>query len=252
MKKTLIFVSVVVIAILAAVYVWLKSDYDNKWTILKSGESIGYRWLESALEGFYLTNGEFPAGVIYDENLTWETDSLYGVKYNMVGISTMLVDEFTLKGERFGQLTYYPIYNRDNGKRESFILLSAGIDGRLNNIVSDTLYKDNWWTQLDIYNLQEIMTDAFYKQALSTLYIRTKRRGGQIGGNEDECTWKYRNSIRPAFSTIQYLWGKKDYVVQYGLPYYIYTPIIDADREIEELNATWELKPQLIVRESDK
>ena len=228
-NRKLLFISLLIILFLfGAVYTYLKSEYNKKLTIFQRGEREGYYWqLELTLIGFYVYEGEFPVGVVYNDYEYNDDFYNYLAREHLIRINRPPVDEFTVKGEKFGELAYYPVYNRNNGKRESFILLSAGIDGKLNNNPTDTLYMDTWWTQLRIYNLQEVMAKAFYKQAYNQLLIKTTERYVYIGDNIDDNAYQNIVSIRPAFSIFQYLWGTKDYVVLYGLPYYVEHGISD-------------------------
>lgn len=52
---------------------------------------------------------------------------------------------------------YIPLYDYYKKVPVSFILLSAGVDGKMDNEVtpSDTLYLNNWWVKLDVYNYEE-------------------------------------------------------------------------------------------------
>lgn len=52
---------------------------------------------------------------------------------------------------------YLPLYNRNTHKRESFILLSSGPDGKINTLInpSDSVYMDNWWEKIAVYNYYE-------------------------------------------------------------------------------------------------
>jgi len=54
-------------------------------------------------------------------------------------------------------LLYLPLYNRLNKKKESFLIISAGIDGKLNSkfTVGDTIYDDDYFNKFDFYNLEE-------------------------------------------------------------------------------------------------
>lgn len=210
MKKILILGLAILMVLLFVLYVCLKVDYEKKIRTLQAGECYGYYMLESALSGFYFRNGEFPEAIVSNN-----TDSLYGHD-KLVGIPFQLVD--ILAREDSGMLMYYPIYSRINGKRESFVLLSTGVDGKLDNMILDTLYMDNWWTQLKVYNIEEVMGNAFYKQAWNIVCVRTPERIEYLGNDLNSINM---GLFDPRFSIFRYLWGKKDYVVRYGLPYYI-------------------------------
>ena len=64
-----------------------------------------------------------------------------------------LTDPFAKDG---GEFLYIPLYYYKKVP-VSFILLSAGVDGKMDNKItpSDTLYLNNWWAKLDVYNYEE-------------------------------------------------------------------------------------------------
>jgi hypothetical protein len=45
-------------------------------------------------------------------------------------------------GKKDNYIEYIPLYNRKTIKREGYILLSAGIDGRINNVFKDSIFLD--------------------------------------------------------------------------------------------------------------
>lgn len=65
-----------------------------------------------------------------------------------------LTDPFARDG---GEFLYIPLYDYYKKVPVSFIFLSAGVDGKMDNEVtpSDTLYLNNWWVKLDVYNYEE-------------------------------------------------------------------------------------------------
>jgi len=64
------------------------------------------------------------------------------------------IDVFSKNGKWIG---YYPIYNSDDSEIISYILLSAGIDGKLDNVLapSDKLHLSDWKEKLKLYNPDE-------------------------------------------------------------------------------------------------
>ncbi|PLW98926.1 MAG: hypothetical protein C0591_03520 [Marinilabiliales bacterium] len=85
-------------------------------------------------------------------------------------------------------IRYYPIYNRKNKKRESFVLLSAGIDGSHDNDIKqeDTLFIDNWTTKIIAYNPET------YEKTGDTI-----------------------RNYNPNFNIYNYYFGSKDLIIQY-------------------------------------
>ena len=88
-----------------------------------------------------------------------------------------------------GYIRYYPLYNRDNNKREAYILLSAGIDGKVNNNFTyhDSLFISDFLDKINIYN-----PNSFYKV------------GDTINATKP-----------PEFSLFDYFFGRKDYLIEY-------------------------------------
>ena len=64
------------------------------------------------------------------------------------------MDIFNKKGRWVG---YFPIYDLEDTQIISYLLLSAGIDGNLNNVLgsSDKLHLDDWKQKLKLYNPDE-------------------------------------------------------------------------------------------------
>lgn len=86
--------------------------------------------------------------------------------------------------------SYIPIYERTNKKRMSFIILSAGVDGKIDLLSDgeDSLYHDEFEQKLQLYNPGSL---------------------------------KWRNKhdkvdVKVGFSMIDQLGGKKDLIVAYG------------------------------------
>lgn len=237
--------AIIALACFAPIYMGMNARYDRRLKTLQSVGAVGgSSWLEAALRNYYILKGEFPAGVVFDRELTWEKDSLYRAQ-GIAATPRAFVDPFARPRKPRAQAVYLPVYNRRNGLRESFILLSAGIDGRIDNHPADTLYTDDWWTKLRIYNLDEVMASVFSQQAFDYLYVRTRTRAGVLGDARRDGTWELRRQTGPQFSLFRRLFGRRDYVISYGLPYRIHRPMILRDEEVYDLNIGWTLQPQL-------
>ena len=64
------------------------------------------------------------------------------------------IDVFSKKKEWVG---YFPIYNSDDSEIISYLILSAGIDGKFDNVnnPSNKLHLDDWKQKLKLYNPNE-------------------------------------------------------------------------------------------------
>lgn len=94
------------------------------------------------------------------------------------------IDPFSKDQEK---LVYIPLYNQINKKREAFFIFSSGIDGKINNsiCINDTFYINDIEKDFNFYN---------------TVYPT------------NVCLYEDTSSH---FSYIEYLFGRKDYLVEY-------------------------------------
>ncbi len=116
-------------------------------------------------------------------------DSLFpGLSKTTIDSLKMIHYKDLLSSNDYQILQYIPLYNKDR-KKNAFILISAGIDGKLNNNYNqnDTVFKNNFNTKFKLYN--------------NFLY-------------ENQFVYK-SDSIDSKFHIFQYLFGKKDYLVCY-------------------------------------
>lgn len=95
--------------------------------------------------------------------------------------------DFLSRGED-SLIRYYPIYNSMNLKREGYVLLSAGIDGEINNVINnDSLFESSFIRNLKLYN------PSNYYQVGDTIEPESKIK----------------------FNLFNYFFGKKDYLIEY-------------------------------------
>lgn len=105
---------------------------------------------------------------------------------------------------------YIPLYDYYKKVPVSFIFLSAGVDGKMDNEIapSDTLYLNNWRAKLDVYNYEE----AILLQDFCERWDETSNVFGEV---ESLDYYPPYHDI-PRFRMTDYLWGKKDWIVQLG------------------------------------
>jgi len=89
------------------------------------------------------------------------------------------MDIFNKKGRWIG---YFPVYNSDGSEIISYIVLSAGIDGKLDNVFdsSDKLHLDDWKQKLHLYN-----PDEFDNRAKAYIEERPYSAREEKSGNKD-------------------------------------------------------------------
>lgn len=155
------------IAVLIVLCVIIKIEYDK--CLLKNSE-LEQKFYFNAYELLYIGDNfsEYPQSdrqIIADMKLYFPkaTDSIYclndikkldwQIDNNAHWHSYFLhnIDKFSDKKD---VAIYFPLYNRHTKRRESFVILSAGIDGKQNNFLTDndTLFMDNWQVKLKLYN----------------------------------------------------------------------------------------------------
>jgi len=86
-------------------------------------------------------------------------DNLDDVQYGYDDYINDYVRDFLSK-EAPGFIHYIPLYNPDNLKRENFVLLSAGIDGKINNRYDwrDTLFLNDFQDKLKLYDRNKLIS----------------------------------------------------------------------------------------------
>ena len=115
-----------------------------------------------------------------------------------------LTDPFARDG---GEFLYIPLYDYYKKVPVSFIFLSAGVDGKMDNEIapSDTLYLNNWWAKLDVYNYEE----AILLQDFCERWDETSNVFGEV----ESLDYYPPYPDIPRFRMTDYLWGKKDWIV---------------------------------------
>ena len=125
-----------------------------------------------------------------DKAVNWLDNCFSASGYNLHNqLVTMVPNDYKRKGEIFLHLfftdslnknqdilLYIPLYNRDTKKKESFILISAGIDGKLNTkyTIGDTIYDDEYLNKFEFYNLKEYIERKSMKFNLWDYYFGNK------------------------------------------------------------------------------
>jgi len=117
-----------------------------------------------------------------------------------------------LSREKPGLIHYIPLYNSHNMKREGYILLSAGIDGKINNRYdwSDTLFISDFKNEEDIQKKLKLYEKSnLYTDNLDDIaeYIEYSDTGLSFYDPDN----KYRKKI--LFNIFNYFFGKKDILI---------------------------------------
>jgi hypothetical protein len=107
------------------------------------------------IDDFKKNEGRFPNS-LEEVYLTYKYDNPEGIGYIE---KEFFIDIFNKKGRWVG---YFPIYNSDDSQIISYLLLSAGIDGKLDNVNDpcNKLHLDDWKQKLKLYNPDEFDNDV--------------------------------------------------------------------------------------------
>ncbi|MDL2254772.1 hypothetical protein LJB78_00630 [Bacteroidales bacterium OttesenSCG-928-J16] len=179
MKKKVIIIGGCILSLCICIrlfYHKANQDYCKKFHRIEDINYLRYEDLYCSQNVFNIINS---VEDLFAMMLQEDADSI-GIRYFFCQDPMSSKDELLL---------FIPLYNRMQ-KRESFLLLSAGIDGKQNNILkeTDTLYIDDWWNYITTYNYEELMQQS----SLITL------------------------PRVPEFNMRHYLFGKKDYIIIWG------------------------------------
>ncbi len=108
--------------------------------------------------------GQYPTTL--QESLNYQ-NLLYGIdesdeSFDRIEDHFFSYDPFSRRDEL---IQYVPLYDRQSRQRKSYLLLSAGLDGKFNNTISlnDTLYMDSWWASAPVYNFEQAIFAKFWR-----------------------------------------------------------------------------------------
>ncbi len=208
MKKLVIIASLGVIIVIIATYIAILANNYHK-AVTYINDHVRYTGNFAVLyTDFFDKYGEYPIS----------TEEALNDFRNEFGLSHEEALQYSLwwstdPFDREGQLiSYIPLYDRNSGKRESFILLSTGPDGRLNANISpqDTVFADCWWEKLPVYNYFEYALFQDYIQKCTILKAADPNRFHDIPDPDLKTMMKFNP---------KYYFGDKDYVIQViGIP----------------------------------
>jgi hypothetical protein len=179
MKKGTIFGGGIVVFALISIaffyYSRLKSNYIASFQQMQEDIVLSLK-IEKHLINYFEDYWEFPP--TFDSIVT-QYDSLY---HNY--IHDELIDPLSKSSD---PIYYIPLYNRKNHIREACLLLSVGIDGKIDNVIkaSDTIYIDEFSNKINLYNT----------------YIDSSN------------VYNYDSTI--VFNLFDYFFGNKDYLYKY-------------------------------------
>lgn len=177
MKKISIFIVLILsISLLIYFYSHLQNDYKNKV------ENVDRSRIGGNLLNVSNILSSFPH---FNFNLPDSLKSIAKMHYKDKNkqdffIYNLFNDPFVTQEN--SSLLYVPLYNRISNKKEAFILISAGVDGKLDSNFQkgDTIYEDSFFNEFKFYNEHQYNKREYQK-----------------------------------FNIFSYLWGKKDYLVWY-------------------------------------
>jgi hypothetical protein len=166
-----IFVTLILFATsLISVYVVSKSDFQNKMEkISLNSENLWFGY-SIIFEGFFTSNFRYPS----------QLEELYSFySYDTIiyeKVFNRMKDPFSKMNK---DLLYVPVYSKFSKLCEGFLLISAGIDGKLNNRFNDTIYFEDI-IQYSFYNPFDAATSLSYRE----YRLKYKLRDFIFGNND--------------------------------------------------------------------
>lgn len=178
-KKITYLIILILLLILVFKYLKISANYERQFEMLNTAKTLMI--IQDPFINYYLTKGVIPNSIdsLFPFSPRNEIDSLKIIHFNDL-----------LASNRNQVLEYYPLYNRKDTIRDAFIIVSTGIDGKLNNKfdLGDTIFKDNYFKKFNFYN---------YNNSFKNQFVLSN------------------DTINNKFNLILYLFGKKDYLVSY-------------------------------------
>jgi hypothetical protein len=139
-----------------------QEKFEAKMNLLQNDDNGGLNRYQTFIDSFRSANGKYPESLneVYDY-----AESTSNYFYTIEEIEqNHFVDVFSKKGEWVG---YFPLYDSTDTEIVSYVILSAGIDGKLDNKLAsgEKLHMDDWSQRLKLYNpneYDEIDADSLY------------------------------------------------------------------------------------------
>lgn len=154
------------------------------------------------------------------------------------------------------KLIYYPVYDKTTKKRLSYVILSAGIDGKINNILSenDSLFIDDLSMKLKLYNQNKVLLEKNTVKYYYPLYSKKIKKQSsytlEVNKHENKITYPtygdslyienfkeklnidFNNNTSSSinmktdsdngFTLFNYLFGEKDFLLYLGKKIIVY------------------------------
>ena len=203
-KITIILVLTILLVGFIVFKCYLTCKYDKLMSRIISDNQLTATYQQLPMV-YYDTVGYFPESM--DDAVAFVQKTYWpDMKEEDLRAQQLLTDPLTKNKE---ELQYFPLYDYRTKRPVSFLFLSAGIDGKIDNKLShnDTLYVHNWWADLNVYNYEEaILLENWNKNARECWALSNTPKDVQLPPQPRV------HGIR----FIDYFCGNKDWIVQLG------------------------------------
>ena len=203
-KITIILVLTILLVGFIVFKCYLTCKYDKLMSRIISDNQLTATYQQLPMV-YYDTVGYFPESM--DDAVAFVQKTYWpDMKEEDLRAQQLLTDPLAKNKE---ELQYFPLYDYRTKRPVSFLFLSAGIDGKIDNKLShnDTLYVHNWWADLiDYYYVEAFLLDI--------LIIYSRERIALA--NTPIYVLLPPQSRVHGIRFIDYFCGNKDWIVQLG------------------------------------
>ncbi len=156
-----------------------RREYQEKMDVISKNSDVGWYSYQYIFEAFFSEKFRYPKD--------FEELSRYFKKDTTAFeiFTNKMKDPFSMQNK---DLLYVPVFNRSNHLCEGFLLISAGIDGKIDNQIEDSIFFETV-KDLHFYNTLKVATTLSYRR-----YNVGYKLKDYLSGNKDLLV-EYTNGI---------------------------------------------------------
>lgn len=131
-----------------------KQDYQEKMDVISKNSDVGWFSYQYIFEAFFSEKFRYPKDFEELSDFFKEDTAVFKIFANK------MKDPFSLHNRN---LLYVPVYSKTNRLCEGFLLISAGVDGKIDNQIKDSVFFETV-KKLRFYNTLMVATTLSYRR----------------------------------------------------------------------------------------